>query len=235
MHKQTIALLDDNTDLLEGYVDFFRAREYEVHAFDSAAKLDEHLVNESVAVFILDLSFPGESDAGLRYCSSLRHRFPLIPIVIHSALDRISDKVSAYRLGADDYVVKASEGGPEYLMVVVQAHLSRVRQVKGALEKQNAIVENRRLKLNSDTRKVTWDGSSIDLTEQEYLIVSALYENFGKTLSYQKLMSAAGMHVTVNTLTVTIGKIRKKFKDADTQFGAIQNSRNHGYRWYYVD
>ena len=104
---------------------------------------------------------------------------------------------------------------------------------------QQRIVHGR-LCLNPAGRRACWDGREIRLTLREYAIVECLALPPGHDVSYRRLYDQvrgtgfiagagpAGHEVNVRAF---IKRIRRKFRDIDPGFDAIENYPRFGYRW----
>ena len=71
--------------------------------------------------------------------------------------------------------------------------------------------------LNTADQTLQYEGNAIDLTKNEYRILLTLMQNKGKIVSREKLMEAlwqTDSFVDENTLTVNVGRLRKKLENA---------------------
>lgn len=103
--------------------------------------------------------------------------------------------IMAMNFGADDFIAKPFDGG--VLMAKVQAML---RERRGA-------------QLSADDQKLTYQGQTVELTKNEYRILSCLMESAGKVVSREKLMQRlweTDSFVDENTLTVNVNRLRRK-------------------------
>ena len=105
---------------------------------------------------------------------------------------------------------------------------------------QNEIVRRGALHLFPDRHRANWKGHEVSLTLREYAIVERLAEQPGQDLQYRNLHDVVrgtgfsagigdeGYQVNVRAF---IKRIRRKFRDIDPQFNAIENYPRFGYRW----
>ncbi|MFX5991187.1 response regulator, partial [Acinetobacter baumannii] len=70
---------------------------------------------------LLDINLPGKS--GMELCKILRNEDANISLIMLTALGEIQDKVDAFKLGADDYIVKPFHF--DELMARIKAALQR--------------------------------------------------------------------------------------------------------------
>ena len=94
-----------------------------------------------------------------------------------------------------------------------------------------AEIERGKLTVNLDRMTAKWDANLVDLTITELWIVHALAQHPGHVKNRQQLMDAANVVLDDNTITSHIKRIRKKFREFDKSFDAIQTAYGMGYRW----
>lgn len=100
-----ILIIEDQANILQNIVDYLELKGYVVDcAYDGLGGL--HLaVTQAFDVIILDLMLPGMD--GITLCQRLRQDVHLeTPIIMLTAKDTEADKLSGFRVGADDYLVK---------------------------------------------------------------------------------------------------------------------------------
>jgi len=165
------------------------------------AKVSPHLV-------LLDISLPFFN--GYHWCSEIR-KVSKVPIIfISSAADNMNI-VMAMNMGADDFIAKPFD--QSVLMAKVQAMLRRTYDFAASVP----IMEHRGALLNTGDNSLTYNDAKIDLSKNEYRILFTLMENKGKVVSREKLMEElweTDSFVDENTLTVNVGRLRKKLDNA---------------------
>lgn len=150
-----------------------------------AAEFQPHLI-------ILDIALPCFD--GYHWCRELRKQTSAPILFLSSAGDNMN-VIMAMNFGADDFIAKPFDGG--VLMAKVQAML---RERRGA-------------QLSADDQKLTYQGQTVELTKNEYRILSCLMESAGKVVSREKLMQRlweTDSFVDENTLTVNVNRLRRK-------------------------
>ena len=165
------------------------------------AQADPHLV-------LLDVKLPFYN--GYHWCSEIR-RLSKVPILFLSSASDNLNIIMAMNMGADDFIAKPFD--QSVLMAKIQALLRRAYDF-GA---NASILEHTGAILNLGDGSLTYQGLKIALTKNEYRILLTLMQNKGRTVSREKLMEAlweTDSFVDENTLTVNIGRLRKKLDAA---------------------
>ena len=165
------------------------------------AEFDPHLV-------LLDISLPFFD--GYYWCSEIR-KVSKVQIIFISAAAANRNIVMAMNMGADDFIAKPFD--QSVLMAKIKALLRRTYDFGG----QVPVLEHKGAMLNTGDSTLTFGDTRIDLTKNEYRILLALMENKGKTVSRERLMEIlwqTDCFVDENTLTVNVGRLRKKLESA---------------------
>lgn len=96
------------------------------------------------------------------------------------------------------------------------------------------------LRLYPDRRRASWKGREVSLTLREYAIVESLAQQPGRDLKYRSLYdlvrgsgfsAGTGEEGYQTNVRAFIKRIRRKFRDIDPDFNAIENYPRFGYRW----
>lgn len=179
------------------------------------ARVQPHLV-------LMDITLPFFN--GYHWCGEIR-KISKVPIIfISSAADNMNI-VMAMSLGADDFIAKPFDGA--VLMAKIQALLRRSYDFASAMP----LLEHRGAFLDTGDNSLTFRGEKISLTKNEYRILLCLMENKGKVVSREKLMERlwqTDSFVDENTLTVNVGRLRKKLDAAGLE-GFIKTRFAVGY------
>lgn len=167
---------------------------------------------------ILDIGLP-EMD-GISVLENWRRDGRKMPVLILTARDRWSDKVSGIDAGADDYVTKPFH---------VEEVLARIRAlIRRAAGIASAEIEIGLLRLDTKLSRVTMDGKLVKLTSLEYRLLSYLMHHQGKVVSRTELVEHLydqDFDRDSNTIEVFIGRLRKKITT-----DLIETVRGLGYR-----
>lgn len=175
-------------------------------------------VDRDFDLLILDLGLPGIDGVGV--LNEIRARGERMPVVILTARDSLSDKVSGLELGADDYVTKPFKF--EELLARVRARL------RDSGMRQPDTIEAAGITLDLRTREAIVEGRRIELSAREFILAEMLFRHPGQVLSREQLLS----HVWgydydpgSNVVDVYVGYLRRKLGP-----GVIETVRSMGYR-----
>lgn len=172
---------------------------------------------------LLDLSLPYYN--GYHWCREIR-RLSKVPVVfLSSAADNLNI-VTAMDMGADDFIAKPFDLA--VLAAKLQALLRRSYQL-GTPE--TALALGGGAVLDTGAGVVRGTARVIELTKNEQRILQTLAEQRGRTVTREALMGrlwATDCFVDENTLTVNVGRLRKKLAEAGLA-GLIHTKKGEGY------
>lgn len=141
-----ILVVEDNRDIHDNLVEFLELKGHEVEgALDGLTGL--HLAaSKPFDAIILDIMLPGVD--GNQICHSLRqHSRSEVAIVMLSARDELSDRLTGFKAGADDYITKP------FAMAELLARIKAV--VSRRTRKGSRVLEVADLRFDLDTLEVS--------------------------------------------------------------------------------
>ena len=165
-----------------------------------AAEYGPHLI-------IMDIGLPFFD--GYYWCRELRKQTAAPILFLSSAADNMS-VIMAVNMGGDDFVAKPFDGG--VLMAKVRSLLRRCYDMAS-----EPVLVCRGARLHSGDQKLDYNGQTVELTKNEYRILSCLMESGGRVVSREKLMERlweTDSFVDENTLTVNVNRLRRKLAAA---------------------
>jgi len=184
----------------------------------------EKIEKGGFSLVLLDLMLPQMS--GIEVCRRVR-KFSDIPIIMLTAKDDISDKVTGLDSGADDYVTKPF--AIEELLARIRVALKR----KAASKKENDddVIRCGKLVLSKLQHRVTYDGEEIPLSKKEYDLLLYFMENRGIVLDREKLIENVWGYDFVGDTNVTDVYVRYLRSKIDQKYGVnfIRTVRGVGY------
>ncbi|MBS4030402.1 MAG: response regulator transcription factor [Clostridiales bacterium] len=193
-----------------------------VLAFDGDEAL-RLLHSEKPDLVLLDVMLPKKD--GFAVCGEIR-RVDNVPIIMLTAKDTELDKVLGLELGADDYVTKPFSAREVVARVKAQLRRSQTSDPVGEkLACQDLVLDTGRMEL-------TKEGTSIDLTYREYLLLVYLLRHAGFVISREKLLEEVwgyDFYGDERTVDVTIRRLREKIEPNPSQPRYIVTKRGAGY------
>ena len=211
-----ILVVDDEqeiTDLVELYL---QNENYEVFKFYSAKDALACIESTELDLAILDIMLPEVN--GFALCQKIRERHTY-PIIMLTAKDAETDKITGLTLGADDYVTKPFR--PLELVARVKAQLRRYKRYNPAQasgqEQASDLLLHSGLEMNTGTHACFLNGKPLSLTPTEFSILRILLERKGKAVSSEELFHEIWKDEyyskSNNTITVHIRHLREKLGD----------------------
>ncbi len=194
-------------------------------AEDGQGALDAVLAHRPDAM-VLDVMMPRVD--GLEVCRRLRSAGDALPILVLTARDAVSDRVSGLDAGADDYLPKPF--ALEELLARLRALLRR-RTPEEIANGRSPVLTFGDLSLDPDTRDVCRGERPISLTRTEFSLLELLLENPRRVLSRGQILEQVWGYdfpTTGNALEVYIGYLRRK-TEADDEPRLIHTVRGVGY------
>lgn len=215
-----ILLIEDDLEFAQLITDFLKTRSIQTYTCEDPFKALVLNLNDYDLV-LLDLGLPGID--GLEICREFRKKSK-IPIIISSARNSTTDKVTGLQIGADDYLPKPYD--PDELYARIISLIRRVKNFNDQEEKSKKTFE-----IDENARDIKYLGNSLFLTEAEYEVGKELVKNYGGIVSKEQLLySSSSIHSSDGkSLEMIISKIRQKIK-AFSQINHIVVLRGRGYR-----
>ena len=212
-----ILVVEDDKDLNRQLVEALQQGGYIVDkAFDGE---EGHFLGdtEPYDAIVLDLGLPVID--GVSVLSKWRRAGKKTPVLILTARDRWSDKVSGFDAGADDYVTK-----PFHMEEILARLRALVRRAAGHASSELVCGP---VALDTANAKVTVSGKAVKLTSQEFRLLAYLMHHQDKVVSRTELVEHLydqDFDRDSNTIEVFVGRLRKKL-GADV----LQTVRGMGY------
>lgn len=226
-----VLVVEDDEMIAEGLRYALMTEGYEVICAGSVREAETILNGEDgIGFCLLDVMLP-DGD-GFMICRQIRQRVggSAIPILFLTACEDEVSTVRALDLGADDYITKP------FRIRELLARMKAILRRTAAGEDANAevsVVTVGHNQVNLHTGKVVRGNQEVSLTAMEYKLLLIFLNHRNRILSRDQILNeiweGAGEYVNDNTLTVYVGRLRKKL--GDTEEGQlIETVRGAGYR-----
>ena len=230
-HSTHVLIVEDEIASLNLLASYLEKEAYVVFKAGSGERALEILNSEPIQIARIDIKLPGKD--GLTLTRELRARSNIGIILVTSKKEDI-DRIVGLELGADDYITKPYN--PRELLVRVRNLVKRTSEAPVTLRDNLGTHHSIKFDgwtLNSGRRLLTsHTGESIQLTEGEFKLLSALIENSGRVLTRDTLMNLMeGRDWTPSdrTIDVLVARIRKKLGDDRELPKYISTAHGTGY------
>ena len=120
---EKVLVVDDERDIADLLEVYLQNENYDVYKYYSAKEALECIENQEIDLAILDIMLPDIN--GFSLCQKIREKYTY-PIIMLTAKDEETDKITGLTLGADDYVTKPFR--PLELIARVKAQLRRYKK-----------------------------------------------------------------------------------------------------------
>jgi two-component system response regulator ChvI len=229
--QNTIALVDDDRNILTSVSIALEAEGFKVRVYNDGAEALRGLATNPVDLAVLDIKMPRMD--GMELLARLRQSTNL-PVIFLTSKDEEVDELLGLRMGADDYITKPFS--QRLLIERIRALLRRERKAKedATPDAAERPLTRGELMLDPGRHLCTWRGQPVNLTVTEFLILKALAQRPGHVKNRDQLMDAAygeSVYVDDRTIDSHIKRLRKKFKEIDSDFGHIETLYGVGYRY----
>ncbi len=228
-----ITLIDDDENIVTSVSLALESHGHTVKAYYDGASGLEALENDPPDLAVLDVKMPRLD--GMEVLRRLRQTTNL-PVIILTSKDDEIDEILGFNLGADDYIHKPFS--QRLLIERVRAVLRRAHPEEhdagGPAENTSKALKRGRLTLDPARHDCLWEGRPVRLTVTEFLLLQSLAQRPGFVKSRDNLMDAAyedQVYVDDRTIDSHIKRMRKKFREVDPEFDAIETLYGVGYRY----
>ena len=213
-----LLLAEDDNMIGESVCAGLRRQGFAVDWVRDGVAAEQALLADTYDACLLDLGLPRRS--GLDVLRRLRERGSMLPVLVLTARDAITDRVDGLDAGADDYVVKPFD------LAELAARIRAVTRRKGG--RAQALIEHGEITLDPAAREVRRNGELVALSPREFALLQALLEHPGRILSRAQLeerLYGWGEEIESNVVEVHLHTLRRKL-GADF----VRNVRGVGYR-----
>jgi two-component system, OmpR family, response regulator ChvI len=236
-----ITLVDDDENIVASVSLALESHGHQVASYFDGASGLAALESDPPDLAILDVKMPRMD--GMELLRRLRQTSS-IPVIMLTSKDEEIDEILGFNLGADDYIHKPFS--QRLLIERVKAVLRRSRpeDTEDQLELGSSsttqpapasrALKRGKLTLDPARHDCLWDGKPVKLTVTEFLLLQSLAQRPGFVKSRDNLMDAAyddQVYVDDRTIDSHVKRMRKKFRQVDSEFDAIETLYGVGYRY----
>ena len=228
----TIALVDDDKNILTSVSIALQAEGFVTRIYSDPEAALKALLENPADLAVFDVKMPRMD--GIELLRRLREKAQMPVIFLTSKTDEL-DEALGLAMGAADYIAKPFS--QRLLIARIRAILRRAEVSRTPPAPDDPVVEpivRGRLEMDPPRHRVKWDGEDVTLTVTEFLILETLATRPGVVKNRNQLMDAAyqdDVSVDDRTIDSHIKRLRRKFREVDSDFNAIDTLYGAGYRF----
>ena len=232
-----ILVVDDESEIADLIEVYLNNENYTVYKFYTAQEALNCMEETPIDLAILDIMLPDMD--GFTLCKKIREHHTY-PIIMLTAKDAETDKITGLTLGADDYMTQPFR--PLEMIARVKSQLRRYQKYNPAHsdagETPPGLSDNPlmcgSLTMNVKAHTCFLGDKPLMLTSTEFSILRILLENSGNVVSSERLFHQIWQDEyyskSNNTITVHIRHLREKLGDSMDKPGFIQTIWGVGYK-----
>ena len=216
-----VLVVEDDTPLRDVLVRTLKAEGFAAAGVASARELLERVRERQPDALVIDIGLPDADGRDL--CQALRARGINAPVLFLTARDALTDRLSGFNAGGDDYVTKPFD--IEEVLARLQALLRRSEAASVGTDAADFALDPVELVVRSG-------GAVASLTPTEFRLLGALAAREGRAVTRTELVGTAWPHGAIvqdNTLDVYIARLRRKL-GALPDSPEIRTVHGRGYR-----
>lgn len=187
--------------------------------------------DDKIDIALLDVMMPGKD--GVEVCKHIRSKNINTGIIFLSAKTQEQDKISGLLSGADDYITKPFS--PSELLARIEVLLRRVDYSKDLLSKTSIDeISLGKYVLDLKKHRLFKNGTAIDLTHTEYLIIECFFNNPGVLINRGTILQKVWGDINYGDdklVDVNIRRLRLKIEDDPSTPTHLLTVWGQGYRW----
>jgi len=201
MMEPLIFVLEDDPQMRSLLVRGLREEGYQAQGFATGSELLHKIQTTTPDLVIIDIGLP-DTD-GRDVCQALRARGIGVPVLFLTARDALSDRLSGFHVGGDDYLCKP------FAFAELLARLEALLRRSGG----DRTLETAGLVLDPAKHAVTCGGVTVPLTPTEFRLLAKLAASPGQAVRRKALIETGWPHGAIvydNTLDAYIARLRRK-------------------------
>ncbi|AYJ89980.1 response regulator transcription factor [Bacillus safensis] len=231
-HQSKVLMIDDEKEILE-LINTVLTREG-IDRVITASTAREGLTKfhqEQPDLVILDIMLPdGE---GYDICRQIRETSH-VPIIFLSAKGEETDKIVGLAIGGDDYITKPFS--PKEVAYRVKAQLRRLSYLQSS--QADPVIKKGPFELNEQQAELTKNGTVIELTPKELLLMTYFLQHPNRIISKETLYQTVwgeDFFGSDNTVMVHIRRLREKIENSPSTPEFLVTVKGLGYKFVVKD
>lgn len=211
--SDNILIVDDEREIADLVELYLQNENYTVFKFYSAKEALACIEDTNLDLAILDVMLPDGN--GFAICQKIREKYTY-PVIMLTAKEEETDKITGLTLGADDYISKPFR--PLEMVARVKAQLRRYKKYNSIPAQEETVFTHSGLVLDVNTHECLLNEKPLSLTPTEFSILRILCEQKGNVVSSEQLFheiwNEEYFSKSNNSITVHIRHLREKMNDS---------------------
>lgn len=211
--SDNILIVDDEREIADLVELYLQNENYAVFKFYSAKDALACIEETNLDLAILDVMLPDGN--GFAICQKIREKYTY-PVIMLTAKEEETDKITGLTLGADDYITKPFR--PLEMVARVKAQLRRYKKYNSVPAQEETVFTHSGLVLDVNTHECLLNEKPLSLTPTEFSILRILCEQKGNVVSSEQLFHEIWKEEyfskSNNSITVHIRHLREKMHDS---------------------
>ena len=216
--KKVICVVEDEKAINDLVAQYLKKEGYEVRSYYTYEEASEHVSDDDVHLWILDIMLDDKS--GFDLIEEIRLQGRDIPVIFMSARDKEFDRIIGLEKGSDDYITKPFS--PKELVLRVNNVIKRVYKN----DNNRILIDG--YELDEEQRKVFAGSDEIDLTTKEFDLLMMFIKNKGIAFSRDKILETVwedNYYGSDRVVDDSLRRLRKKLPNLN-----IHKIYGYGYR-----
>ncbi len=226
-----ILIIEDDNDISKMLNELLTINGYRAIQAYSGTEALLHIEKQAPDAVILDLMLPGMS--GEEVLAGIKAADRSIAVLVASAKDDVTSRISLLRAGADDYLTKPFDTGELLARLEAVLRRSKKQTDTDAAERIPISMQYKDLTMYPDHFTVFVGGQELPLTKREYLILELFMEHPGKVFTKSNIYESVWNEEFVgedNAVNVHISNIRQKLAKLHPNESYIQTVWGIGFK-----
>ena len=228
--KRKILIIENEANISSIISTRFLYLGYDVSLSTNGAEALIIFNQECPDLVIIDILLPKID--GYEVCRRIRKKSK-VPIIILTALNKISNRIMGLKMGADDYITKPFSLTELELRVILKLRRSNPQKFKVIPNRQETF-QFGNVVINTANKQVLKNNNQLTLTSIEFSLLELLIQNSGHELSRAEILNniwgyTPARFVDTRLVDVHIYRLRLKIEDTPSTPDFILTARGTGY------
>jgi two-component system alkaline phosphatase synthesis response regulator PhoP len=228
--KHSILLIEDDDGLVFTLSDRLTAEGYDLHTASDGHSGLQLALRQHFDLIVLDVMLPEKT--GFEVCRELRRNGVQTPILMLTARGQLDDKITGFKLGADDYMTKPFE--TLELTARIEAHIRRNTYPSAQTDEVRALHRFGDVTVDVRGMETRRAGVVVEMSAKEFQLLLFLIEHQGTMLSRNDILNNVWGYdslPTTRTVDTHIAWLRQKLEPNPRQPQYILTIHGSGYKF----